>query len=58
MTGCGLRNTSKVRNTEVYMKRKFIVTQNVKRFVDLMETLKNAPANLPKMALVYGDFGL
>ncbi len=40
------------------MKRKFVVTQNVKRFVDLMDTLKNAPANLPKMALVYGDFGL
>lgn len=38
------------------MKRKFVVTQNVKRFVDLMDTLKNAPANLPKMALVYGDF--
>ena len=37
------------------MKRKFVVTQNVKRFVDLMDTLKNAPANLPKMALVYGD---
>lgn len=40
------------------MKRKFVVTQNVKRFVDLMDTLKNAPTNLPKMALVYGDFGL
>ena len=40
------------------MKRKFVVTQNVKRFVDLMDTLKNAPANLPKTALVYGDFGL
>ena len=42
----------------VFMKRKFVVTHNVKRFVDLMDTLKNAPANLPKMALVYGDFGL
>ena len=40
------------------MKRKFVITQNVKRFVDLMDTLQNAPANLPKMALVYGDFGL
>ena len=40
------------------MKRKFVVTQNVKRFVDLMDMLQNAPANLPKMALVYGDFGL
>lgn len=40
------------------MKRKFVITQNVKRFVDLMDTLKNASANLTKMALVYGDFGL
>ena len=40
------------------MKRKFVVTQNVKRFVDLMDTLKNAPVNLPKLALVYGGFGL
>ena len=40
------------------MKRKFVVTQNVKRFVDLMDTLQNAPVNLPNMALVYGDFGL
>jgi len=40
------------------MKRKFVVTQNVKRFVDLMDTLQNVPANLPKMVLVYGDFGL
>lgn len=40
------------------MKRKFVITQNVKRFVDLMDTLKNASANLTKMALVYGDFEL
>lgn len=39
------------------MKRKFVITQNVKRFVDLMDTLKNAPANLPKMALVLAILG-
>src|SRR5574344_636362 len=40
------------------MKKQFIVTQNVKKFIDLTEKLKFAPANLPKMALVYGDYGL
>lgn len=40
------------------MNKKFVITKNVKKFVDLMETLKNVPPNLPKMALVYGDFGL
>lgn len=40
------------------MKRNFVITKNVKKFVDLMETLKNAPPNLPKMALICGDFGL
>lgn len=40
------------------MKNKFIITKNVKKFVDLMDTLKNTPSNLPKIALVYGEFGL
>ncbi len=40
------------------MKRTFIITNNVKKFIELTDTLKNAPPNLPKMALVYGDFGL
>lgn len=40
------------------MNKKFIVTKNVKRFMELTDTLKKAPPNLPKMALVYGDFGL
>ncbi len=47
-----------MRGLRIYMKRNFVITKNVKKFVDLMETLKNAPSNLPKMALVYGDFGL
>lgn len=40
------------------MNKKFIITKNVKKFIELTDTLKNAPPNLPKMALVYGDFGL
>lgn len=35
-----------------------LVLMKEKNLVDLMDTLKNAPTNLPKMALVYGDFGL
>lgn len=40
------------------MKRAFIKTQNVKRFITLMEELKNLPPNIPKLALVYGEHGL
>ncbi len=40
------------------MNKKFIITKNVKKFIELTDTLKNAPPNLPKMALVYGDYGL
>lgn len=40
------------------MKRHFVKTKNVKRFVNLMETLKKLPANVPKMGLVYGEIGL
>jgi hypothetical protein len=40
------------------MNKKFVITQNVKKFTELIEKLKSAPANLPKMALVYGDYGL
>ncbi len=40
------------------MNKKFIIIKNVKKFIELTDTLKNAPPNLPKMALVYGDFGL
>jgi DNA transposition AAA+ family ATPase len=40
------------------MNKKFIITKNVKKFIELTDTLKKAPPNLPKMALVYGDFGL
>ena len=40
------------------MKKVFIKTRNVKNFVVLMENLKKCPANIPKMALVYGGHGL
>lgn len=40
------------------MKTNFIKTRNVKRFVSLMDNLKKLPANVPRMALVYGDYGL
>ena len=40
------------------MKRAFIKTQNVKRFITLMEELKKLPPNIPKLALVYGEHGL
>ncbi|MGN1154451.1 MAG: AAA family ATPase [Candidatus Gastranaerophilaceae bacterium] len=40
------------------MKRTFIKTKNVKRFIALMEELQTLPYNIPKIALVYGDYGL
>ncbi len=40
------------------MKTNFIKTKNVKNFISLMDTLKKAPPNVPKMALVYGEYGL
>ena len=40
------------------MKRTFIKTQNVKRFITLMEELKKLPPNIPKLAMVYGEHGL
>ena len=40
------------------MKRTFIKTQNVKRFITLIEELKKLPPNIPKLAMVYGEHGL
>lgn len=40
------------------MKKTFIKTKNVKRFITLMDELQNLPFNIPKLALVYGDHGL
>lgn len=40
------------------MKKTFVKTKNVKRFVSLMDELQKLPPNIPKLALVYGDHGL
>lgn len=40
------------------MNRIFVKTKNVKNFIGLIENLRVKPANLPKMALVYGEPGL
>lgn len=40
------------------MKRTFIRTKNVKRFVGLMGELQKLPPNIPKLALVYGEHGV
>ncbi|MFI3300744.1 MAG: ATP-binding protein [Candidatus Gastranaerophilales bacterium] len=40
------------------MKNIFIKTKNVKRLISLMDNLQKAPPNVPKMALVYGEYGL
>lgn len=40
------------------MKTNFIKTKNVKRFISLIDNLRNATPNVSKMALVYGDYGL
>jgi len=43
---------------ETDMKKLFVKTKNVRKFTALMENLKNAPANVPKLALVCGEHGL
>ncbi len=40
------------------MRKTFVKTKNVKNFVALMEELKTLPPNIPKIALVYGEYGL
>ena len=40
------------------MKKNFIKTKNVKRFIALMDELQKLPPNIPKLALVFGDHGL
>lgn len=40
------------------MNKQFIKTKNVKNLILLMDSLLNAPSNVPKMALVYGEPGL
>lgn len=40
------------------MKPKFVLTKNVKGFIDLIHNLKNKPYNISKIGLVYGNAGL
>jgi len=40
------------------MKKKFVVTSNVKRFVVAVNGILEAPGGLDRMALIYGDPGL
>ena len=40
------------------MKNTFIKTENVKRFISLMDEVQKLPPNIPKLALIYGDHGL
>lgn len=40
------------------MKKVFVKTKNVKRFITLMDELQKLPSNIPKLALVYGEHGL
>ena len=40
------------------MNKVFVRTKNVKKFVALMEEVKQLPVNIPKIVLVFGDYGL
>lgn len=40
------------------MKPKFVLTKNVKGFINLIHNLKNKPDNITKIGLVYGNAGL
>ena len=63
MTECGLQTISEAMNTKIYMemktmKKNFIKTKNLKRFIALMDELQKLPPNIPKLALVFGEHGL
>lgn len=40
------------------MNKVFVRTKNAKKFVALMEEVKQLPANIPKIVLVFGEYGL
>lgn len=42
----------------IKMNKVFVKTKNVKNFVSLMEEVKELPNNIPKIILVYGEYGL
>lgn len=39
------------------MKKVFVKTNNVKRFITMMNNLQNRPEGVPAMGLVYGEPG-
>lgn len=40
------------------MNKTFVRTNNVRKFIGLVENLQNKPKNIPKMGLAYGEPGL
>ena len=40
------------------MKKVFVKTNNVKRFITMMNNLQNRPEGVPAMGLIYGEPGL
>ena len=40
------------------MKKNFVKTKNVKNLISLLDEIQKLPANIPKLALVYGEHGL
>ena len=40
------------------MNKVFVRTKNVKKFVALMEEVKQLPANIPKIVLLFGEYCL
>ena len=52
-----LKHTKNQRSSK-NMKPKFVLTKNVKGFINLIHNLKNKPDNISKIGLVYGNAGL
>ncbi|MGN1153621.1 MAG: hypothetical protein ACI4S3_06300, partial [Candidatus Gastranaerophilaceae bacterium] len=48
-------NVNDDRNRDFGMKKVFVKTNNVKRFIAMMNNLQNRAEGLPGMALVYGE---
>ena len=57
MIESGLKHTKNQRSSK-NMKPKFVLTKNVKWFINLIHNLENKPENISKIGLVYGNAGL
>ena len=51
-------NVNDDRNRNFDMKKVFVKTNNVKRFITMMNNLQNRAEGVPGMGLVYGEPGL